>query len=353
MALTPVVDDAQQYPVVDRTVVPTPESPDSPAAAGPITRLDTAGATDTLRAVPPFGPRYLDTAGPTDTVVLARRSTVTLADTSAGTDTAVVRPVTVLTDSAGATDTTVVTLEAAPVEADQDYPPAGVGVGAGVPQSLTGEVVLIAPADASVIPAARPLFTVSVDTDADGCDLQVAYATDPAFGDQVLVTTPAVGGLVDAQLTLHPETDLADTTVYYWRARLVDPLGVTAWTEPRSFAVGLADGLAYAPGTWTVQPGARPGAHLWAYNPSSGADSGHTVLVYGTGLGPDPAVAYGPVGCQVVDYTVVPAGDDAYTDARAITASGATPYHEQVTFVLPELDPDDVGAALTITAGGA
>jgi hypothetical protein len=256
------------------------------------------------------------------------------------------------TDTGAATDTAVRARTQT-----LDAPPALIGLTALPAVRLAGQIELVAPPDEAVVPTARPQVTARVDTDADGALLQVEFSTDATFAspESVYAEAAVPGGLVDAQITVRAPADLADDTVWWWRARLLNDPDVTAWTEARSFATSLGDGYAYAAGAWRVEPAAVVAAHLWYIDPGSGADTGDYAALVGVGFGTAPQVLYGDRPVTVLGRTAVPAGPDATSEARRIDPPGGRcdVAHERVTFELPAVDADEVGDIIRVVAGSA
>jgi outer membrane protein OmpA-like peptidoglycan-associated protein len=256
-------------------------------------------------------------------------------------------------------------LDAGPVGVPVHLAPAvlrntgGVVVAAGVarivlsapaPALAHADVDLVDPADGSVLPGARPVFTVQVSTDDADARVEIAYDRDPAFGDPTIVSAAAAAGLADAQLTVPAGQDLDDQAVYSWRARIANTVGVGPWSDPWVFAVDLLEGQAVAAGSLTVTAGATPAPHLWHVRDGAGTDAGQTLIAVGTGFGPTPVAHLGDLPCPTEETQDV-ADTGAGSGRRIDPAGRVDPYHQQLPVTVPPVDADHPGDVLSIAGG--
>jgi subtilisin family serine protease len=98
----------------------------------------------------------------------------------------------------------------------------------GVFSQPAGTVTLTAPANGATNQPLRPTFQWTAAGQAATYRIQVA--TDPTFTNPVLDVSDATG------TSYTPDADLQSNTLYYWRARALNPCGAGAWSATSMFA---------------------------------------------------------------------------------------------------------------------
>lgn len=228
-----------------------------------------------------------------------------------------------------------------------DLPAAGIGLAAYVPVLVTSNADTLAPA-AVVVPGPRPVFIAQVTVDTPGEQVEVQWSTDPSFPDaasgSALQDAPA--GLDDAQVAVQATADIPDGLAW-WRARIVGLYGVGPWSDPVQFGVDASEGVAQVGGAWQVDPAAPVVPYLWRFDPDrTSTVPGGTGVLVGTGFGAAPVVLLGSIPCTVVGNVAdIPAGVLDIGNAR----TDQTAWHQEITFVIPAVDADHTGDAVTVT----
>ena len=132
----------------------------------------------------------------------------------------------------------------------------------GVFSQPAGTMTLTAPANGATNQPLRPTFQWTAASQAAAYRLQVA--TDAGFGNVILDVSDVTA------TTYTPDVDLASNTLFYWRARALNPCGSSAWTAASMFAtVALPGdcGLGTVP-VVTYQVDFEAGAASWTHSGS-------------------------------------------------------------------------------------
>lgn len=213
-----------------------------------------------------------------------------------------------------------------------------VEVDAPAPVLLDATLTLLAPITGTLTPVTKPQFSASVVTTQRGVSVEFQYATDRWFTTPTSITVPVMAGLSTTTIFARPAANLADDTIYYWRARTVNDYAATAWTGESWFVTSFFDGDALIGGIWEVSTDTTPAPHLWYVRPPRGY-AGDTAVAVGTGFGPNTVlVSIAGVDAPVSDFDTVAPNADAYTEDRVIdsAADEVSPGHQRVTFTVPE-----------------
>lgn len=222
-----------------------------------------------------------------------------------------------------------------------------------VPGLTRAWLVLLDPADTTLVPFVRPVLTVQVqilEGSVSAVTVEVQHSTTADFTAPITQTV-TVTVLPGPNVVRVPVTQpLTDGAVYYWRARQI-VAGITGqWLAARRFTVDRAAGDHTAQVAWNVTS-LDTDPHLWFVTPTAGVP-GDTVTIVGQGFSYQRGtVTLAGVQMPVQRWTHVPAYGQVFTEDRGIDAvtGWIDPEHDEVVVLVPDVAPP--GGPLTVVDG--